>query len=159
MNIYNYNRNEAAAYAAKWATARNSSYYNFDKIGGDCTNFASQCVFAGCKTMNYTKNTGWYYISVNNRAPAWTDAQFLHKFLTNNEKQGPFAENVSVTELEIGDLVQLHNGKEYYHTLVVTGFRNGDILVAAHSADAYMYPLKNYYNGVQRGLHIVGVRK
>ena len=34
-----YNREEALAYAKKWAFGRNPIYYNFDPVGGDCTSF------------------------------------------------------------------------------------------------------------------------
>ena len=47
MKIIDYNRRAAVAYARRWAFARNPKYYNFDKLGGDCTNFASQCIYGG----------------------------------------------------------------------------------------------------------------
>lgn len=56
-----YNQNKAIEYARKWAYSRNPKYYNFDLIGGDCTNFVSQCIFEGCPIMNDTKDIGWYY--------------------------------------------------------------------------------------------------
>lgn len=37
-----YNRIAAVLYARRWGNARNPAYYNFDELGGDCTNFASQ---------------------------------------------------------------------------------------------------------------------
>jgi hypothetical protein len=67
MNNNNYSREKAVAYARKWAHERNPAYYNFDSLGGDCTNFCSQCLYAGCGIMNYTRDTGWYYTSLNNR--------------------------------------------------------------------------------------------
>lgn len=42
-----YDRNKAVAYAHKYAYSRNPNYYNFDNIGGDCTNFVSQVLAAG----------------------------------------------------------------------------------------------------------------
>ena len=36
-----YNRTAAVNYARKWALGRNPAYYDFEEIGGDCTNFAS----------------------------------------------------------------------------------------------------------------------
>lgn len=53
MKIVEYNREKAKQYAKKWAYLRNPSYYDYDKIGGDCTNFVSQCIFAGAGHMNY----------------------------------------------------------------------------------------------------------
>lgn len=49
MRILEYDRQAAFEYAKKWAFRRNPRYYNFEKIGGDCTNFASQCIYAGAK--------------------------------------------------------------------------------------------------------------
>ena len=69
-----YDREAAVFYARKWAYARNPRYYNFDDLGGDCTNFASQCIYAGCGVMNFTPTFGWYYIDINQRSPSWTGA-------------------------------------------------------------------------------------
>ena len=55
-----YLRNNVLEYAYKWAYKRNPAYYDYDKIGGDCTNFVSQCIYAGSKIMNFTKTFGWY---------------------------------------------------------------------------------------------------
>lgn len=49
MRILEYDRQAAFEYAKKWAFRRNPRYYNFEKIGGDRTNFASQCIYAGAK--------------------------------------------------------------------------------------------------------------
>ena len=49
-----YDRSAVFNYAKKWAFGRNPDYYSFNKLGGDCTNFASQCIYAGAKVMNFT---------------------------------------------------------------------------------------------------------
>ena len=54
-----YDRQKAKEYAKKWAYSRNPKYYNFDNVGGDCTSFISQCIYAGSGIMNYTKDIGW----------------------------------------------------------------------------------------------------
>lgn len=91
MKTFEYDRRAAFEYARMWAFRRNPRYYNFDGIGGDCTNFASQCIYAGAAVMNFTPTFGWYYIDINNRAPAWTGVEYLYNFLTDNEGEGPFA--------------------------------------------------------------------
>lgn len=154
-----YNRSAAVAYAKEWALHRNPRYYNFDGIGGDCTNFASQCLFAGSGIMNETKDVGWYYKSSRDRAAAWTDAQYLNVFLVNNRGDGPVAAAVPISQLAPGDLVQLHNGTEYYHTLVVAGFSEGEPLVCAHTEDARLRPLHTYYAAKKQGMHILGVNR
>ena len=62
MKYKEYDRTAVVEYAKKWAFSRNPKYYNFDSVGGDCTSFASQCIYAGSKKMNYKKDLGWYYI-------------------------------------------------------------------------------------------------
>ena len=86
MVILEYDRARALAYAQKWAFSRNPQYYNFDWLGGDCTNFASQCLFAGTGVMNDTLELGWYYRSLNDRAAAWTGVEYFYKFLTYGRK-------------------------------------------------------------------------
>lgn len=160
MAIVNYDRAAAAAYAKKWAFARNPAFYDFSKIGGDCTNFASQCVYAGAGVMNFTPVLGWYYRSANDRTPSWTGVEYLYNFLVNNQGDGPFAEEVSPDKLEIGDIVQLGRATgDFYHSPVVVGFDRGRILVAAHTYDAYNKPLNSYVFAKARGIHILGVRK
>ena len=84
-----YNRNNVIEYARKWAYGRNPQYYNFDNVGGDCTSFVSQCIYAGSKVMNYSKQNGWYYINGNNKSPSWSGVKFLHNFLTQNKYLSP----------------------------------------------------------------------
>ncbi|MDE6058515.1 MAG: amidase domain-containing protein [Clostridia bacterium] len=155
-----YDRTLTVQYARRWAFRRNPAFYDFSAIGGDCTNFASQCIFAGAGEMNFTPTFGWYYISANDRTASWTGVEYLYRFLTENEGVGPYAKEVPLSELEAGDIVQL--GREtgdFYHSPVVVGFSRGQILVAAHSYDAYDKPLSSYSFDRVRGLHILGVRK
>ncbi len=157
MRTVQYNRNNTIEYAKKWAMNRNPAYYDFDGVGGDCTNFASQCLLAGCDVMNYTKDTGWYYINSDDRAAAWSGAQYFHNFITTNNSVGPVAVSEDISRLETGDFIQLHNGSEFYHTLLVTGFENGEPLIAAHTRDAYMIPLSLYTSARPFGLHITAI--
>ena len=64
-------------YAKKWALSRNPKFYDYEKIGGDCTNFASQCIYAGSGVMN---NKTWYYKNGNQKSPSWTGVEFLYDF-------------------------------------------------------------------------------
>jgi hypothetical protein len=163
-----YNREAAVAYAHKWAFGRNPAYYDFEQLGGDCTNYASQSILAGVGVMNETPDTGWYYYDVNNRAPAWTSVAFLYQFLTTNKGRGPFGREVEAQEAEAGDLVQLMLDKPYFqHSPVIVGFRQSVgvknlfdmILVAAHSIDSDNRPLSSYDIHGVRFIKIDGFRK
>ncbi len=153
-----YKRAAAVAYARRWALSRNPAYYDFEEIGGDCTNFASQCIYAGAGVMNYTPETGWYYISVNDRAAAWTGVEYLYNFLVNNRSVGPYGHRVSQQEIQPGDIVQLgRSDGSFYHTPVILSVRP-QILVAAHTYDALDRPLSSYNYDQVRFIHIDGVR-
>lgn len=164
MKIKEYDRKSAVEYAERWALKRNPDYYNYNDIGGDCTNFASQCVFAGAGVMNYAPTLGWYYISANKRSAGWTGVKYFYNFLTGNAKgigngAGPFAEDVAADKIEIGDIIQLGSSdRGFYHSPVVVGFSNGVPLVAAHSYDAYGRPITSYDHELIRYIHILGVR-
>ena len=158
MQKRSYNRDAAVSYARKWAYSRNPAYYDFEKIGGDCTNFASQCIYAGSKIMNYTPVTGWYYRSVSDRSASWTGVEYLFKFLTNNKSVGPYARSVSRNEVLPGDIVQLGTYRGgFYHSPVIVAVEP-TILVAAHTYDALDRPLDSYEYEIVRFLHIDGVR-
>lgn len=64
LPLYKYNGSNAAAYArahARSGTYNTSQYPDMSGLGGDCTNFVSQCMFAGGITMRET----WYIKKIN----------------------------------------------------------------------------------------------
>ena len=162
-----YNRTRAVEYARRWALSRNPLFIDFTGRGGNCTNFVSQCLYAGCGVMNETPTYGWYYRSPEDRAPAWSGVNELYDFLIGipefaeaNGGTGPFATDAAATrKIELGDVVQLSNEEgRFYHTLIISGFTDNDILVCAQSDDALDRPLSTYnYAGI-RILHIEGAR-
>lgn len=163
MELQPYRRDEAVAYARHWAYGRNPEFYDYERIGGDCTNFASQCIYAGTGVMNYTPIFGWYYIDANNKAPAWTGVEYLHNFLIRSEiSPGPICTvTQDLTVAEPGDVIQLiFEGNVFQHSPVViatdgSGLPSG-IQVAAHSYDADCRPLDSYTYQQYRVLHILG---
>lgn len=156
-----YNRSNAIAYAHKWAYGRNPSYYNFDNIGGDCTNFVSQCLNAGGAKMNYTRDTGWYYNSLYDRAAAWTGVEYLYTFLMNNKGVGPYASELPIEFAQAGDILQLsYDGQIFGHSLFVVATQP-QILIAAHSDNGDNRdnsPYNYYWFKRIRLLHIEGCR-
>lgn len=158
MREITYDRKAAVDYARRWALSRNPRYYNFENIGGDCTNFASQCIFAGSKVMNFTPVMGWYYRSAADRTPSWSGVEYLYNFLVNNRSVGPYAREVTQQDVMPGDIVQLgrYSG-DFYHSPFVTA-TEPIILVAAHTFDALDRPLNTYEYDAVRFLHVEGVR-
>lgn len=145
-----YDREKAVRYAHRWAFSRNPDYFDFEDLGGDCTNFASQVIYAGCGVMNYTPVFGWFYISLDNRAPAWTGVNQLYNFLLNNNGPGPKGQPIPLRDVLPGDIVQIdfdRGGDDFDHCPVVVSSGNGTpdtVLVAAHSYDSDYRPLSTY---------------
>lgn len=161
-NILPYDRTAALEYAHKWAYGRNPAYYDYEELGGDCTNFASQCLYAGVGVMNYAPTFGWYYIDANRKAPAWTGVPYFFNFMTRKEiDPGPFGVESRLEGVLPGDFVQFRFTKEIFgHTPIIV--QMGDpptlenTLIAAHSYDADYRPLSTYYFQEIRFIHILG---
>ena len=151
-----YERKKAIQYAQKWALKRNPNYYNYDDIGGDCTNFVSQCIYAGSGVMNYTKTFGWYYINANNKSPSWSGVNYLYNFLTRNfNATGPIGKKVSKEKVKVGDLIQLAFNKSLFaHSLIITKIDDGEIFVTTHTDDSFNRNLNNYNYSDIRFVHI-----
>ncbi len=163
MQEQKYIRTQAVEYARKWAYGRNPEYYNFDSVGGDCTNFVSQCLYQGSKVMNYDKY-GWYYKNGNNKSASWTGVEYLYKFLLNNNRIGPYAEEASIQTIEIGDVIQLSfDGNTFVHSLLVIHKDNNatleNTLIASHTFDNFGKSVSLYNFKKIRYIHIKGVRK
>ena len=158
MKVKEYNRKKAVEYATKWAYKRNPRYYNFDSVGGDCTSFISQCIFAGANVMNYKKHIGWYYNSTSDRTASWSGVEFLYNFLIKNKGIGPRGEQTDIYGLKVGDIIQLKFLEERFsHSLVIVDKRGNsleDIYIATHTEDAYYRKVSTYHFQDIRFIHI-----
>lgn len=163
LQLYPYDREAAVLYAHQWAYGRNPRFYDYEHLGGDCTNFASQCLYAGSGIMNFTPTYGWYYIDANRKAPAWTGVPYLYNFLTRkNQAVGPLGEPCHLEDLLPGDIIQLSfKGTEFQHSPIVVSVgqpaTRENVLIAAHSYDADYRPLSTYEYRAIRMIHIAGV--
>lgn len=158
----NYDRNSAISYSKKWALSRNPKYYNFDAVGGDCTSFVSQCLFAGSQKMNYNQGNGWYYKNGYDKSPSWSGVEFLYKFLTKNKSYGPRGKEVSPSMIIPGDIAQLSfSGNTFEHSLFILDTQNSDninkISVAAHTYDVLGKKIGEYNFSKVRFIHIENV--
>lgn len=164
MRINKYDREAAVKYAHRFALGRNKQYYDFSHIGGDCTNFISQCIYSGSGIMNYRYPLGWYYKNANDRAPAWTGVPQLYNFLTSNRNEGPFASECTLSQVRQGDIIQLkfQDKPDFSHSLIIVAVQgipsHSTILTATHTDDWDNRPVSTYEFEKIRYLHIDGVR-
>ena len=154
-----YDRAGAVVYARQWALSRNPAYLDFHGLGGDCTNFVSQCLYAGCGVMNFTPVYGWYYRTASDRTASWTGVEYLYNFLIGNQGRGPYARLIDEAGAQPGDVVQLgYRSERFSHAALIVARQNGALYVAAHTYDAWMRPLDDYGHPLRRFLHIEGAR-
>lgn len=146
-----YSRQKAVEYAYMWWDKRNPKFYNFDDLGGDCTNFVSQCLFFGGIEMNMSAN-GWFYNNLSSRSPSWTGVEQFFSFAISNQKNlGVRAELSNIQQIEIGDVVQLklRGENRFHHSLLIThisGVKNySNVLLTSHTYDALNKPIDHYF--------------
>ncbi|WP_311291384.1 amidase domain-containing protein [Paenibacillus glycanilyticus] len=123
-----YRRELAAAYADRWWNEGNPAYEEFDV---NCTNYISQCLFAGHAPMNYTgkRESGWWYKGRNGGKEwwsySWAVSNALTNYLSGKRNSGLHATVVqSVEELQLGDVITYDwNGdNRYQHSTIITAF-------------------------------------
>ena len=139
-----YNRKKAVEYARKYALSKNPEYYFFGGIGGDCTNFVSQCLHAGGFNMVYEDYEGWFYVNSSFRSASWTGVSFFRNFILDSTFY-PRGRIVNKDEVREGDIVFLGNRDRYYHSLFISKIEDDKIYVCAHSDAALDRPLDSYF--------------
>lgn len=130
-----YNRSAAIRYAERWCREINYGVYkDYRNLGGDCTNFASQCIIAGFGGNPFACVRGAQSIGINENIKGITLARAIGSVLTSN-----FCfTTVSLSQAKEGDIVTWQNPSKVtrdnptgtYHAAIL----NSDKYVAAHSS-------------------------
>lgn len=158
-----YSPSEASSYALKYAITPNSKYADFTSLGGDCTNFISQCLKAGGikqHTGSAYANNCWFYKSSTNRSSSWTGANQFRNYITGSASKIKMS-TTNWENVANGDIIQLMRSGSAYHSLIVTGvayssYGRSDILVCAHTTNRRHVSLKQYYSDTKKYYHIKG---
>lgn len=160
--INKYDRNKAVAYALKYAKEKNPSFFDYTSQGGNCTNYISQCVYAGAPQMQISAN-GWFYFSPSNTSISWANVEPFYDFITNNAGLGVFAKESPLEMCAIGDVIQLKFATKnvFSHALLIsniTSLTPNGIFVCANTRDVKNVPLSFYRFEKLRLIHILGYR-
>ncbi|AJA47630.1 putative amidase domain-containing protein [Clostridium pasteurianum DSM 525 = ATCC 6013] len=143
----NYSRENAVNYALKYANTPNSQYkyfpVNYDN-GGDCTNFTSQCLFAGGAPMVFTGKNIWWCNSAG-CSVSWSTAHSLYWYLKINTDNNLYGikgkEATSTSDLEIGDLIFYRNkNNRITHSAIITSFMDNIPLISQHTPELLNIP-------------------
>ncbi|WP_127588905.1 amidase domain-containing protein [Paenibacillus koleovorans] len=137
-----YNRTKAQEYANTWWNSANPSFVSLEV---DCTNFVSQCLFAGGAPMNYTgkRETGWWYQGHSKEREGWSfswavaHSLCMHLTTSRSGLRADIMEHAS--QLTIGDVICYDwdgNGRFQHNTFVTAIDAAGMPLVNAHTVDS-----------------------
>lgn len=135
-----YDRDRAVRYAEQWWSGYNPAFRSFQD---DCTNFISQCLFAGGMDMEVTggRDSGWWYLHPEEGwSFSWAVAHSLRWYL---ETSGRCEPRGAARDLELGDVIcyDFEGDDVFDHSAMVVGFdRAGEPLVAAHTVASWGRP-------------------
>ncbi len=144
-------RKKAVAYADRFSGAAaddeygfsyNSSYPNFNFMGGDCTNYISQTLIAG----GFKRNGAWNYTMFSG-SRAWCNAQGFKEYLLYSGRasliaKGSYKDVYKLAyKLLPGDIISYEEAGKIVHSAIVTGLDSkGYPLVNTHTTDRYHVP-------------------
>jgi len=144
-------RKAAVAYADKYCGAAsdgsngyqyNKKYKDYNPLGGDCANFASQIMHEG---GNFKKTYTWNYDKDGSKA--WVNAQAFKDYWLNSGRASLIAygsyEKVYKASYKMlpGDFIAYEKDGKVTHISVVTGADSkGYTLVNCHNTDRYRVP-------------------
>jgi hypothetical protein len=131
MKGFYYDRLAVVKYADKWWNSGNPEYITFDV---DCTNYVSQCLYAGGAPMSgkYNQHSGWWYAG-KSWSLSWTVAHSLRWYLASDQNILQAVEVDRAEKLQPGDIIcyDFEGDNRYDHSTIVT------------AKDAYGMPLVN----------------
>lgn len=136
-----YNREKAVEYANKWWNGHNPRFRHFKD---DCTNFISQCLYAGGAPMAYgSVNIGWWYRGYGSSSDtwsySWTVAHSLRWYLQKSKSGLMTIVMNNPQDLTYGDIICYDfegDGKWNHNTIVTAIDSNGMPLVNAHTSNS-----------------------
>lgn len=132
-----------AASEEKYGFKYNKKYRNYNSLGGDCANFASQMLFEGGK---FKKNYVWNYDG-SGATHAWLNADGFKNCMLNSGRAsviayGDYSKVYKASyKLLPGDFIAYENKGDIVHISVVTGADSkGYSLVTCHNTDRSRVP-------------------
>lgn len=166
-----YDREAAVEYADRWVLERNDDWADYGRYGGNCQNYASQCLLAGGIPMDIygTYVWKWYGDSPNNspgargRAASWSGVEEFMDYVRQNEGYGLAAQaDAPFDSGEPGDLIHLGREDGWHHTVVIVRTITAadgqvqDYLVDSNTADLRNWPVSTYHYTRQSLTKVLG---
>ena len=170
--IHPYNRQAAVDYARQWVGDRNGDWPDYGIYGGNCQNYASQCLLAGGIPMDPYGDSLWkWYSDVPHNSPgevgrsaSWSAVESFREYAENNTGFGLVAwADAPFYSGEPGDILQIGTADEpLRHSVVITEVIKDaagntiDYLVCSNTSDLKDFPASAYFYTTQSLVKILG---
>jgi len=166
-----YDRVGAVGYAREWVGKRKEGFGDYSFVGGNCQNFASQCLYASGIPMDLTGSDVWKYYGEDSddsraaygRSQSWSGIEQFLNYLKNNTGKGIRAVvDAPFYSGQPGDLIYLGMYGEWRHVVVITSLvrdsagNTVDYLISSNTEDLTDYPVSAYWYTRQMLVHIAG---
>ncbi|KDE25545.1 autolysin (amidase) [Bacillus safensis FO-36b] len=139
--LSSFNRTKAKDYMKKnWDNTSSKKFKYFGGKGGDCTNYASQVVYAGGMKLNYTGHMrpgiaktvkGWYFAPAMpgsgetvDHSTSWVRVVDFYSYWAGTKKHKVYS-NLTAAQVSkkvsTGDVIQVYSksSSKWFHTVVV----------------------------------------
>ena len=135
-NSSTFNIAEACTYAETFALKPNPNYKYFGGIGGDCTNFMSQILYAG----GVKQTNAWKPYTL-----PWIRVEDIYLYLTTQKLATKLPNKNSLSK---GCLIQFYTpkiGRFFHNGFITYELPNNDYLYCCHSYNKLNYPLSQIF--------------
>lgn len=158
-----YSASDAANYAVKWGEDQNSVYPNYNLSGGDCTNFVSQCIYAGGLAMNGSSasvgtvdsTSKWYCIYIKSTlgvrkyaiTTSWIRVSDFNTYLGSLvSKSTKTTLSSLISSCSAGDVVQLADKTTGtpYHSIIINAKGSSTAYFCGHTKNRSNADVKDY---------------
>ncbi len=152
-----YDRMAAAAYAQRYVGERNPVWPDFSRQGGNCQNFASQCLLEGGIPMDLNGEDTWSWKGKSDRMEGpedtvtWINVARFDRYAGNNRGYGLAARtDAAFYSGETGDLIKMGTSGNWSHVVVITDVVKDDrgtvidYLICSNTTDVKNFPASAY---------------
>ena len=167
-----YDRQKAIDYAYKYYHSRSDDWYDFSDEGGNCQNYASQCIYAGIGKMDYSGDYQWkcyinnseYDPGINEdneksgRSVSWVHVSTFKDYCENNDDIGLVTDSdININYAEVGDIIQV-GSTSVSHTTIVSKVVDGHILLNSNTIDMKDWPIEACIYQTKELIKILGYK-
>lgn len=138
----------------------NNKYTDFNPVGGDCANFASQILHEG---GNFKKSQAWNY-SDGDGTKAWVNAQAFKNYMVSSSRGSYIAKGTyqqvykAAYNMRPGDFVAYEKNGRVTHISTITGLDSkGYPLVTCHNTDRLLVPYDLGWSNDNIKFHLIHV--